>query len=98
MSYIRFWPLFGVYSKDGDFSDIRNIAKQDLKLFLIMLRTIIDIVHVFSRKMDAYFLNVSLFVVFVEEAFIFEIRNIKKRIRRNFLIFVDILEMSNEYS
>ena len=39
-----------------------------------------------------------LFDVFVKEALIVEIRNIKKRFLRDFLMFFDGLEISNGYS
>ena len=95
MSYIRFWPLFGIYRKVGDFPDIGNIGEQDIKLFLIMLQTIIDIVHVFNRKMEVNILNIHLFDVFDGEALILEFLDIKKRILDTFLILFDGLEISN---
>jgi hypothetical protein len=60
-----------------------------------MLQTIIDMVHVFIKRMEANILNIHHFDVFVKDALIFGFRNIKKRILHDFLILFDGLEISN---
>ena len=52
----------------------------------------------FIGKIEGDILFELFFDVFVEEALIVEIRNIKKRFLRDFLILFDGLEISNGYS
>ena len=63
-----------------------------------MLETANVTVQGFIGKIDGNILFVLFFGVFVGEALIVEIRNIKKRFLRNFLILFDGLEISNGYS
>ena len=52
----------------------------------------------FIGKIEGDILFELFFAVFVEDALIVEIRNIKKRFLRDFLTFFDRLEISNGYS
>ena len=97
-SYIRFSLLFGLYRKARAFQRLRNIAKHDFKMFLIMLQTANITLQGFIGKIEGDILFEMFFDVFVKEALIVEIRNIKKRFLRDFLILFDRLEISNGYS
>ena len=63
-----------------------------------MLETASVTVQGFIGKIEGDILFELFFAVFVEEALIAEIRNIKKRFLRDFLILFDGLEISNGYS
>ena len=63
-----------------------------------MLETANVTVQGFIGKIEGNILFELFFAVFVKEALIFEIRNIKKRFLRDFLILFDGLEISNGYS
>ena len=66
--------------KVRDFVTFKNIWKLVFDIFVIVLETMIVIVKVLMRKIDENILNEHVFVVFVEDALIFEFLNIKKRI------------------
>ena len=63
-----------------------------------MLETAHVTVQGFIGKIEGNIQFELFFDVFVKEALIVEIRNIKKRFLRDFLILFDRLEISNGYS
>ena len=87
--------MFGLYRKARDFLGIEIIADSVFETFLILLGIAMVGVKGFIRKMDVSILYDVFCAVFVEEGLIVEIRNIKKWILHDFLIFFDGLEVSN---